>query len=85
MVNITHKDGYIVLKLQSPTSAKATMLQKQEAFVDGTGTKYIKGRLTESYCTNWEFTVERDGKYWLTTMRFPYNKEIAAARNSGKK
>jgi len=36
---------------------------------DGTGIKYIKARLQESFANRWEFTSEPDDQGWLTIIR----------------
>lgn len=82
VLNISNKDGFTILQLQAPTSKSAASLKGQEALIDGTGTKYIKGRLSESYDTNWEFAVALEGDCWITTIKFPY--ELAISKNNNR-
>jgi hypothetical protein len=81
LLNIANEDGYTVLTLQSPTSKDPTSLEARERLIDGTGTKYIKGRLSESYNTNWEFEVAHKGNFWVTTIKFPHEVEISINNN----
>jgi len=37
----------------------------------GTGTQYIKARLTEAYAQDWYFDSNLTNNYWLTTLCFP--------------
>lgn len=43
-----------------------------ESYSDGTGTKYIKARLTESFDQNWEFSTYQTDSDWGTKISFKH-------------
>jgi hypothetical protein len=46
----------------------ATLRNVNKSIVEGTGTKYIKARLEESYNKNWRFESEPTNEGWLNTI-----------------
>lgn len=51
------------------TFASTHLIQATSNKEDGTGLKYIKARLTESYHSNWEFTSEATDHGWQSTIK----------------
>jgi len=51
------------------TFASTSLRQATSNREDGTGLKYIKARLTESYHSNWEFTSDSTSHGWQNTIK----------------
>ncbi len=47
----------------------ATIAKQSPVLAEGTGSKYIKARLTESYGTKWEFTSQPIEQGWKNTLK----------------
>lgn len=64
VLNITKKEEELTVILQVPS------VSQKRQYSEGTGTRYIKARLKESYGSNWSFEARGDGEFWETTIKY---------------
>ena len=65
------QDGFIVYTFLAPTAPSTGPVAEP---TDGTGFRYIKARLQESYGANWMFHSGADANLWITELKIPHAK-----------
>jgi LytS/YehU family sensor histidine kinase len=72
-------DGHLRFDFSSPDMARK-LASHEEVPTSGTGLKYIRARLEESFANNWKLEETQQVDEWVTTITLPLDEAVHLAR-----